>query len=44
MNGGFFLDTNILIYSFDAGSPKKAAQSGEIQALKWKGLPFSPYL
>ena len=27
MSGRFFLDTNIFVYSFDAGSPKKAAQS-----------------
>lgn len=27
MSGRFFLDTNIFVYSFDAGSPKKAAES-----------------
>src|SRR3979490_1869791 len=27
MSGRFFLDTNIFVYSFDASSPKKAAQA-----------------
>ena len=27
MSGSFFLDTNIFVYSFDAGSPKKAARA-----------------
>src|SRR6202049_208016 len=27
MNGRFFLDTNIFVYSFDAASPRKAAQA-----------------
>ncbi|MFI5098247.1 MAG: PIN domain-containing protein [Candidatus Acidiferrales bacterium] len=27
MSARFFLDTNIFVYSFDAGSPKKAAQA-----------------
>jgi predicted nucleic acid-binding protein len=30
MSGRFFLDTNIFVYSFDAGSPKKAAQSAKL--------------
>ena len=30
MNGRFFLDTNIFVYSFDASSPKKAAQSRKL--------------
>jgi|SRR5215468_2363471 len=30
MSGRFFLDTNIFVYSFDAGSPKKAAQSTKL--------------
>ena len=30
MSGRFFLDTNIFVYSFDAGSPKKAAQSRKL--------------
>src|SRR5215469_4995942 len=36
MTGRFFLDTNIFVYSFDAGSPKKAAQSVKLirKALK----------
>ncbi len=27
MNGRFFLDTNIFVYSFDVNSPRKAAQA-----------------
>src|SRR5271155_3343649 len=30
MSARFFLDTNIFVYSFDASSPKKAAQSGKL--------------
>ena len=30
MSGRFFLDTNIFIYSFDASSPKKAAESKKL--------------
>jgi predicted nucleic acid-binding protein len=30
MSGRFFLDTNVFVYSFDAGSPKKAAQSAKL--------------
>src|SRR5882724_625685 len=30
MNGRFFLDTNIFVYSFDASSPKKAAQARKL--------------
>jgi predicted nucleic acid-binding protein len=30
MSGRFFLDTNIFVYSFDAGSPKKASQSAKL--------------
>jgi predicted nucleic acid-binding protein len=30
MNGKFFLDTNIFVYSFDAGSPKKAARAADL--------------
>jgi len=30
MNGRFFLDTNIFVYSFDANSPKKAAQANKL--------------
>ena len=30
MNGRFFLDTNIFVYSFDASSPKKAAQASKL--------------
>ena len=30
MNGRFFLDTNIFVYSFDASSPKKATQSRKL--------------
>ena len=30
MNGRFFLDTNIFVYSFDANAPKKAARSAEL--------------
>src|SRR3984957_3443092 len=29
-NGRFFLDTNIFVYSFDASSPKKAAQARKL--------------
>jgi predicted nucleic acid-binding protein len=30
MNGRFFLDTNIFVYSFDASSPKKATESRKL--------------
>jgi predicted nucleic acid-binding protein len=30
MSGMFFLDTNIFVYSFDASSPKKAAQAQKL--------------
>jgi predicted nucleic acid-binding protein len=30
MSGRFFLDTNIFVYSFDPGSPKKAAQAKKL--------------
>jgi predicted nucleic acid-binding protein len=30
MSGRFFLDTNIFIYSFDASSPKRAAESKKL--------------
>ena len=30
MSGRFFLDTNIFVYSFDASSPKKAAQARKL--------------
>jgi predicted nucleic acid-binding protein len=30
MSGRFFLDTNIFVYSFDARSPKKAAQATKL--------------
>jgi predicted nucleic acid-binding protein len=30
MSGRFFLDTNIFVYSFDAGSPRKAVQSATL--------------
>src|SRR5437773_12521071 len=30
MNDRFFLDTNIFVYSFDASSPKKAAQARKL--------------
>ena len=30
MSGRFFLDTNIFVYTFDAGSRKKAAQSAKL--------------
>jgi len=30
MNGRFFLDTNIFVYSFDAGSPAKARRAAEL--------------
>jgi predicted nucleic acid-binding protein len=30
MSGRFFLDTNIFVYSFDASSPKKAAQATKL--------------
>jgi predicted nucleic acid-binding protein len=30
MSGRFFLDTNIFVYSFDASSPKKAAQAKKL--------------
>jgi predicted nucleic acid-binding protein len=39
MSGRFFLDTNIFVYSFDAGSPKKAAQSVKLisKAIETRG-------
>ena len=30
MSGKFLLDTNIFVYSFDASSPKKAAQATKL--------------
>jgi predicted nucleic acid-binding protein len=30
MSGRFFLDTNVFVYSFDASSPKKAAQARKL--------------
>jgi predicted nucleic acid-binding protein len=30
MSGRFFLDTNIFVYSFDAGAPQKAAQANKL--------------
>ena len=30
MSGRFFLDTNIFVYTFDSGSPEKAAQSTKL--------------
>jgi predicted nucleic acid-binding protein len=30
MSGKFFLDTNIFVYSFDASSPKRAAQATKL--------------
>ena len=30
MSGRFFLDTNIFVYTFDSGSPEKAAQSAKL--------------
>lgn len=30
MNAKFFLDTNIFVYSFDAGAPKKAGRAAEL--------------
>jgi predicted nucleic acid-binding protein len=30
MSARFFLDTNIFVYSFDASSPKKAAESRKL--------------
>jgi predicted nucleic acid-binding protein len=30
MSGKFFLDTNVFVYSFDARSPKKAAQATKL--------------
>jgi predicted nucleic acid-binding protein len=30
MNGRFFLDTNIFVYSFDRGSPAKAQRSAQL--------------
>src|SRR6202049_4278528 len=30
MNGRYFLDTNIVVYSLDAGSPKKSAQATKL--------------
>ena len=30
MTGRFFLDTNVFVYSFDAGSPQKAAKSKKL--------------
>src|ERR1700756_2101750 len=39
MNGRFFLDTNIFVYSFDASSPKKAAQARKLirRAIETRG-------
>jgi predicted nucleic acid-binding protein len=39
MSGRFFLDTNIFVYSFDANSPKKAAQSTKLirRAIQTRG-------
>ena len=39
MSGRFFLDTNIFVYSFDAGSPKKAVQSVKLirKAIETRG-------
>jgi len=39
MSGRFFLDTNIFVYSFDAGSAKKAAQSVKLirRAIETRG-------
>lgn len=36
MNGKFFLDTNIFVYSFDSASPKKAERARQLilQAIK----------
>jgi predicted nucleic acid-binding protein len=38
MNGKFFLDTNIFVYSFDSSAPKKAARSAALirQAIETK--------
>jgi predicted nucleic acid-binding protein len=38
MNGKFFLDTNIFVYSFDPSAPKKAARAAELirQAIETK--------
>ncbi|HET7105983.1 MAG TPA: PIN domain-containing protein [Candidatus Acidoferrum sp.] len=30
MSGRFFLDTNIFVYSFDTGAPKKASQAANL--------------
>jgi predicted nucleic acid-binding protein len=30
MSGKFFLDTNIFVYSFDAGAPKKAQRAAQL--------------
>lgn len=30
MNGRFFLDTNIFVYSFDPGAPQKSARASEL--------------
>lgn len=39
MSGRFFLDTNIFVYSFDASSPKKAAQATKLirKAIETRG-------
>jgi predicted nucleic acid-binding protein len=39
MSGRFFLDTNIFVYSFDANSPKKLAQSTKLirRAIETRG-------
>jgi len=39
MSGRFFLDTNIFVYSFDASTPKKAAQSRKLigRAIETRG-------
>jgi predicted nucleic acid-binding protein len=39
MNGRFFIDTDIFVYSFDASSPKKAAQARKLirRAIETRG-------
>jgi predicted nucleic acid-binding protein len=32
MGARFFLDTSIFVYSFDAGSPKKAMQARKLES------------
>jgi predicted nucleic acid-binding protein len=46
MNGRFFLDTNIFVCSFDASSPKKAAQARKLirSAIETRGGMVSPVL